>query len=167
MLTIHGHPVFRAKLKDGHIKILEFPLYHEVETPMAKQEDEDDFSDFDDLIEDDTELEDQTLTDTSFDEAKETETSSQKEAQTLPKPQKESLIPLDQIPVSIVVEVGRIQMPLQKALELEPGNLLELDLHPEDGVDLVVNGKKMGRAELIRIGDAIGVRILEIGRSST
>ena len=48
MLTINGHRAFRAKLKDGTLKILELPLLHEVETPMVKKpehEDEDDLSD--------------------------------------------------------------------------------------------------------------------------
>ncbi len=33
MLTVNGSPLFRAKIKDGNIKILEHPLHHEGETP--------------------------------------------------------------------------------------------------------------------------------------
>lgn len=68
------------------------------------------------------------------------------------------------INVALVVEVGRVQMSMEKLLKLEPGNLLELDFHPENGVNLVVNGKIIGKGELIRIGDAIGIRILDLGQ---
>ena len=54
-------------------------------------------------------------------------------------------------------------MSIQKLMELEPGNTLELDIHPESGVDLVVNGRRIGKGELLRIGDHLGVRILDIG----
>ncbi len=69
---------------------------------------------------------------------------------------------LTAIPLSIVVEVGRLQMSLQKLLELQPGNLLDLKVNPESGVDLVVNGRRIARGELLLIGDSLGVRILDI-----
>jgi len=69
----------------------------------------------------------------------------------------------NEIPVNLVVEIGRIQMNVQKLLQLEPGNLLELNVHPEQGVDLVINSKKVGKGELVRVGENLGIRILEIG----
>ncbi len=79
-----------------------------------------------------------------------------------PKAAKTHLSP-GEIPINLIVEVGRIHMTVEKLLSLEPGNLLELDIHPENGIDLVVNTKKVGKGELIRIGESLGVRILEIG----
>ena len=38
----------------------------------------------------------------------------------------------------------------------------ELDIHPESGVDMVVNGKRIARGELLRIGDVLGIRIMEL-----
>lgn len=69
----------------------------------------------------------------------------------------------DDIPLSIVIEVGRVQMTMQKLLELEPGAVLQLSVRPEDGVDLVVNGRRIAKGELLRLGDVLGVRILDIG----
>ncbi len=40
-------------------------------------------------------------------------------------------------------------MSVQKLLELQPGNLLELDVHPENGVDLVVNGSCIARGRTL------------------
>ena len=196
-LTINGKLAFRAKLKDKNVKILEFPLYHEVNTPMAKHDEDDedeDFDDFDDLtVEDDhTQLEedDHTEIDTDLDledetddffdsdeEIEEKETAveappkqavpSEDNKETVATPlkteEKTKSFSIKQIPLDIVVEIGRIQMSMEKVIALEPGNLLELNLHPEDGVDLVINGKTVGKGELIRIGEALGVRILELG----
>lgn len=67
----------------------------------------------------------------------------------------------EDIPLSISVEVGSFQMSIKKLMELAPGNLLELGVKPENGVDLVFNGKCIARGELLRIGDTLGVRILE------
>lgn len=67
------------------------------------------------------------------------------------------------IPLQIAVEVGRFQMTIEKMMELQPGNTLNLYVRPEDGVDLVVNGRRIGRGELLRFGDTLGIRILEIG----
>lgn len=71
--------------------------------------------------------------------------------------------PIQEIPLSVVVEVGRLQMSLQKLTELQPGNVLELNVRPENGVDLVVNGRCVARGELLLLGDALGVRVLDIG----
>ncbi|MBA3604201.1 MAG: type III secretion system cytoplasmic ring protein SctQ [Parachlamydiaceae bacterium] len=65
------------------------------------------------------------------------------------------------IPMTVVVEVGRVQISVQKLMDLEPGNLLELNIHPENGVDLVVNGVVIAKGELLKIGDSLGVRILD------
>jgi flagellar motor switch protein FliN/FliY len=69
---------------------------------------------------------------------------------------------INEVPLSVIVEVGRLQMSVQKILELQPGNLLELNIHPENGVDLVVNGKRIAKAELVKLGETLGVRILDI-----
>lgn len=67
------------------------------------------------------------------------------------------------IPLHIAVEVGRFNMTVEKMLELQPGNLLNLHIRPEDGVDLVVNGKRVGKGELLKFGDTLGIRITEVG----
>ena len=54
-------------------------------------------------------------------------------------------------------------MSVEKLSSLQQGNLLDLDIRPENGVMLVVNGKVFGNGELVLIGDNVGVRIKEIG----
>jgi len=69
------------------------------------------------------------------------------------------------LPVAVVVQLAELMMSVEKLAELQPGNLLDLDVRPENGAALVVNGKVIGRGELLRIGDSVGVRITEIGFS--
>lgn len=199
MLTVCDMPLFRGKIKDGNIKILEHPLYHEGETAMGTdnsideehfpKEDEESFFDGEDEEseehqdeesseeehgdEDDAEHLDETTeteeTETEeetegTEEAAEDEVSQSESEEAVKVPnivQKPSKI--EEIPFSIVVEVGRLQMSMQKLTELQPGNILDLNVRPENGVDLVVNGKCIAKGELLLLGEALGVRILDLG----
>jgi type III secretion system YscQ/HrcQ family protein len=68
---------------------------------------------------------------------------------------------LENIPINIVVELGRIAMTLQKLSQLQPGNFLEIP--PFDNqVSLMVNGKRVAKGELVYIGEALGVRIQDL-----
>lgn len=204
--VINGTPYFRARLKQGKIKILEHPLYHEVDTSMASPPNNnnnhddnhsslgDDHSEEEDLFDDsefDSEMgsevdesfytEADVTTESSIGEdfeieddegngetpdaqkqpvaaSKKTATSSATSVEKAPSAPSS----IEDLPLNIVVEVGRIQMSIKKIAELQPGNMLELDIHPEKGVDLVVNGKRIARGELLQIGDALGIRIIEL-----
>lgn len=191
MLVINGSPFFRAKIKQGSLKILEHPLYHEVDTTMGippKNNESDDESEaFDDADLDDTDFELDDSTEHTEDEShvegedldedfdlddEDLETSDEDLGEKGAQPgaaapvhkAAPSTTPLsvDDIPLNVVVEVGRIQMSVKKLLELQPGNMLDLDIHPDAGVDMVVNGKRIARGELLKIGDSLGIRISEL-----
>ncbi len=76
----------------------------------------------------------------------------------------ETLLSAEEIPLTLTVEIGRLKMSIEKLLQLKPGNLLELGLSPEQGVHLTIEGKRIARGELVKIGELLGVRILEIKR---
>lgn len=179
MLTINGKQAFRAKLKNGALKILELPLLHEVQTSMVKEfDDENDLSDLDqpedseleyedlfsdaddDLFPEENDEEEETGEEAPAETPEESAENTQTEA---PSSETQGLITPEQIPLTLVVEVGQVQMTVEQLLKLEPGNLLEINIHPEEGVDLTINGKMVGKGELIRIGEAIGVRVLQLG----
>jgi len=77
----------------------------------------------------------------------------------------EPIVPVTQVPMALTVELGQIEISLEKLIALEPGNILDLEVHPEEGVQLVVNGKVVGKGEIIQIGESLGVRVLELGHS--
>ena len=74
---------------------------------------------------------------------------------------------LNDIPITITCELAQIETSVQKLLELAPGNMLDLSLSSDSAVLLVVNGKIIGKGEIIKIGETLGVRILEIGSIET
>ena len=75
----------------------------------------------------------------------------------------EEVSALKELPLQVTVELARFKMSLDQLMHLSKGNTLELPIHPDQGVSLVVSGKKVGRAELIYLGEQLGLRILEIG----
>lgn len=183
LLTVNQTPVFRAKIKDGSIKILETPYFNDLGNampiPPKDAEDLDTDEEFDDL--DDDEDEDDDLDDDLEDDDDDDDEDDEDEApvskKALPplpslKPKNENAsletnqkpFNANEIPLDIVVEVGHFQMTVQKLSELQPGNLIDLDIHPENGVDLVVNGTCIAKGELLKIGDTLGVRILDIAK---
>lgn len=194
MLTSQGRQAYRAKLKDGYLKILELPLL-EVDTSMAKEPTDKEHNQPDEEIDDDSFALDSTFNlddEDFFDDTEESdiplqddetpkengekEESEEEKPVSLPENEEElapsppppppKFIKANEIPVTIVVEAGQIQMTTERLMQLEPGNLLEVNIHPENGVDLMVQGKLVGKGELIRIGNTIGVRILQIGHKS-
>ncbi len=78
-------------------------------------------------------------------------------------PQKPKAVSIKDLPLTLTVELAKIQMPLSEMTALQPGNCLELPSSVEEGVDLCVNGKKIAKGELTHVGEKLGVRILEIG----
>jgi flagellar motor switch protein FliN len=85
------------------------------------------------------------------------------QAQELVQPAEESSGSIKDVPLNVCVELARLRITLDHLMHLNPGNMLELPIHPDQGVSLTVNGKKVGRAELIYVGETLGIRILELG----
>ncbi|NWC08431.1 type III secretion system cytoplasmic ring protein SctQ [Pseudomonas agarici] len=67
---------------------------------------------------------------------------------------------LDDLPLKLVCQAGSVEVSLAQLRELGAGSLLLLTPPVLDGVDLLVNGRKLGQGQLVRIGDGLGVRIL-------
>ena len=67
---------------------------------------------------------------------------------------------LDDLPVKIVFELGRLDMSLGEIRRLERGALLPLARPLGESVDIVANGRRIGRGTLVQIGDSLGVRIV-------
>lgn len=69
---------------------------------------------------------------------------------------------LDDLPVRLVCELGRLELPLGELRGLGPGSILPLSRPTEAAVDLVVNGRPLGKGRLIEIGDSLGVQIIRL-----
>jgi type III secretion system YscQ/HrcQ family protein len=66
------------------------------------------------------------------------------------------------VSLQVHIELARLKMSLDQLMQLSPGNFLELPLHAPQTIVLTVNGQKVGTAELITLGDTLGLKILEI-----
>lgn len=66
------------------------------------------------------------------------------------------------IKVNVEVILGKTQMSLDKILQLQQGNVVELDKLAGEPVEIYANGKLVARAEVVVIEDNFGIKILEI-----
>ncbi len=74
----------------------------------------------------------------------------------------ESQALLGDVPIAVVVEIGRVQLTADEVICLRSGQLLELGRSPNDPIDLVVNGQLLAKGELVEIEGALGVKILSL-----
>ncbi len=64
----------------------------------------------------------------------------------------------------MVFEVGRVELPLGELETLGSGYVFELQRDPDQAVDIVANGRRIGRGRLVEVAGAIGVQITRIGQ---
>jgi flagellar motor switch protein FliN/FliY len=211
-VVLEQTPLFRARLKDNHLKIVDYAYYYEEENTMGKHSDDDekDYEEYEDededLDEDDEDLDDEDEDEEDDDEeddddedeededeedeedddedeedeedeaeeedkheaASEEESTESDESHLWTAGEKaigvsEEMISSQELPLTIAVEVTRLKMNLDKLLQMSIGNLIELPVRPEQGVHLVVNGKRIAQGELVKMGDVLGVKILQMG----
>lgn len=80
----------------------------------------------------------------------------------LPAQSEEQPTALSKVPITLHVEVARLSISLQQVLDLKPGAVLSLEKEIGQTVDLVVEGRRIGAAELMRIGENLGLRIVQL-----
>jgi flagellar motor switch protein FliN/FliY len=78
------------------------------------------------------------------------------------KPSVENLKVLENIEVELTVEVGRAEITIRDLLRLNEGSVIELDRLAGDPLDILVNGTKIARGEVVMIGERFGVRFGEV-----
>ena len=69
---------------------------------------------------------------------------------------------LEDVPVELAVEIGRTQMTIGETLGLGPGSIVSLNRLAGEPVDLLVNGKRIARGEVVVIDEEFGLRITEV-----
>lgn len=80
-------------------------------------------------------------------------------------PSAEAMGLLDDVSVAMAVELGRVTVSAVDVLGLRPGQVIELSRAPGEPVDLVVDGKRVGKGELVEIDGELGVRILSLAKA--
>jgi flagellar motor switch protein FliN/FliY len=66
------------------------------------------------------------------------------------------------VPVELAVEIGRTEMTIGETLDLGPGSIVVLDRMTGEPVDLLVNGRRIARGEVVAIDEQFGLRITTV-----
>ncbi|MGI9379925.1 MAG: flagellar motor switch protein FliN [Methyloligellaceae bacterium] len=66
------------------------------------------------------------------------------------------------IPVRIQAILGRTSMEVSNLLNLEKGDVVELDRKVGEAIDIFVNNRLVARGEVVLVDDRLGVTMTEI-----
>lgn len=69
---------------------------------------------------------------------------------------------LRDVEVELTLEIGRRRMRISDVMKLGPGRLVELDKQAGEPLELLVNGRLIGRGEAVVVGERYAIRITEI-----
>lgn len=74
----------------------------------------------------------------------------------------EGLRLLENIGVTLTVEVGRTDLTIRDLLRLSEGAVIELDRLAGDPLDVLVNGTPIAKGEVVMVGERFGIRFGQI-----
>ena len=69
---------------------------------------------------------------------------------------------LENIEVKLTVEVGSTELKIRDLLRLNEGSVVELERLAGDPLDILANGVKIAKGEVVMVGERYGVRFTEI-----
>jgi len=69
---------------------------------------------------------------------------------------------LHDIPVEVVVELGRTRLTIRELAELGTDEVLELERPADQPLDIVVGDRVYARGEVVMVGDRLALRITEL-----
>lgn len=74
---------------------------------------------------------------------------------------------LDDITVTVSVELGRTEMALKDVLALDAESVVALDRLTDELLDVMVNGRTIAKAEVIAQDGKFALRVVELAGGST
>ena len=66
------------------------------------------------------------------------------------------------IPLEVVVELGRSKIVISELLQMAKGSIVELSKLAGEPMDIYVNGKLFARGEVVVVNEKFGVRLTDI-----
>jgi type III secretion protein Q len=69
---------------------------------------------------------------------------------------------VEELPLSIVFDLGTVELSLAELKALVPGQVIDLARAPGNAVRVTVNGRRIGAGEIVEIEGRLGVRITEL-----
>ena len=71
---------------------------------------------------------------------------------------------IEDVPLIMIVEIGRTDMEIQDILNLKKGNIVAFEKIVGEPMDVVVGDRLMARGEIVVVNERYGVRISEVTR---
>jgi flagellar motor switch protein FliN len=72
------------------------------------------------------------------------------------------LAPVLDVPVDLIVEIGRTRMTIRETLAIGRGSVIALNKLAGEPADLLVNGRLIARGEVVAIDEEFGLRVTEV-----
>ncbi len=69
---------------------------------------------------------------------------------------------LHEIPVDLVVELGRARLTIGELAELGKDEVVELDRPADRPLDVIVGGRVFARGEVVMVGERLALRVTEL-----
>jgi flagellar motor switch protein FliN len=66
------------------------------------------------------------------------------------------------VAVTLALEVGRTKMSVRDLLQLAPGAVVELDRLAGEPLDVLVNGVRIARGEVVVVNEKFGIRLTDV-----
>jgi flagellar motor switch protein FliN/FliY len=66
------------------------------------------------------------------------------------------------IPVTLSMEIGRTEIPIQNLLQLNQGSVVELDRLAGEPMDVLINGTLIAHGEVVVINEKFGIRLTDV-----
>ena len=71
---------------------------------------------------------------------------------------------IEDVPLIVIVEIGRTVMEVQNVLNLKKGSMMVFEKIVGEPMDIVVSDQLMARGEIVVVNERYGVRISEVTR---
>ena len=71
---------------------------------------------------------------------------------------------IEDVPLIVIVEIGRTVMEVQNVLNLKKGSMMVFEKIVGEPMDIVVGDQLMARGEIVVVNERYGVRISEVTR---
>jgi flagellar motor switch protein FliN len=73
---------------------------------------------------------------------------------------------LHDIPIELIVELGRARLTVRELAQLDKDDIIELDRLASESLDVLAGGQVFARGEVVVVDDRVGLRVTElVGRS--
>ena len=66
------------------------------------------------------------------------------------------------IPVTLSMEIGRTEIPINSLLQLNQGSVVELDRLAGEPMDVLINGTLIAHGEVVVINEKFGIRLTDV-----